>query len=397
MRDVFLSYSHDDRLRAERFHDAIIERQWTVWRDVVDLLPGQSWNDVIEKELTDAGVVLVLWSKNAVNSKWVRDEAELGLQLGKLVPVSLDGQMPKLGMRQIQFEDMSSWDGVDAEHPGLIRVLTGIREILKKGPPIAPKPIVRQTPSSVTRYAMIGAGLVTVLASGIVAIPYLTSGKTPPPPTPREAPSSAVDPLLVEKPSAPRVDPSKAGKAAKPANPPVITPKLEATKATGITPVTTTATAAPGCAALIAEARKRSDVAAVFFDLGKCHYGEGRFDDAVSAYNSAIELNDNQPKYFEALGLAKWKNNLAAQGIKDVTSAITLSSPDDPNLHSLFESRGKIHLATRDYQRAQDDYGKATRLNPKSKSAWLGLADAAEKNMSLDIAASARANADAIP
>jgi hypothetical protein len=440
MYDVFLSYARSDRERAEQFQRAIRRCGWTVWWDA-DLLPGQKWNDVIEKELMAAGVVVVLWSEASVKSEFVRDEARIAREKDKLVPVTLDGQMPQVGMGQRQVENMSKWDGKDSEHPGLVKVLSGIRQILRTDPPPPPpppEPIGVRTPTTPdkkkltpTAYALVGAGLVVMIAVGVMAISYLPRGETPPDGTSRVPPSSHVEPTPgggnggnttgktgenagkdentgkkggstgpsdVIKSERPKVKPGGSvplgpseTNAAKPVNPPVA-PPLESTAAGGIAPIA----AGPGCAALIAATRKQSDVASLFYDLGKCHYDEGRFGDAVRAYKSAVELNE-QPKYYEGLGLAKWKNNQASQGIKDLTSAIELSKPKDPSLYSLLESRGQIYLASRNYQAAQDDYDKATQLNPKSKSGWLGLAAAAEKTMSLDIAASAKAQADALP
>lgn len=129
MYDVFISSARSDSLRAAQFQHAIKRCGWTVWD--ADLLPEEQWNDVIEKELRAAGAVLVLWSKESVKSQFVCDEATIARELGKLVPVTLDGQRPKVGLGQLQLEDVSSWNGLDPDHPSLIRVLSGIREVLK--------------------------------------------------------------------------------------------------------------------------------------------------------------------------------------------------------------------------------------------------------------------------
>jgi cytochrome c-type biogenesis protein CcmH/NrfG len=167
-----------------------------------------------------------------------------------------------------------------------------------------------------------------------------------------------------------------------------------------VTPASATvATAAPGpsvdrgCTSLIVETRKQPDNAEGFFDLGKCYYNEGRFNDSVAAYNAAITINAEVAKYFEGRGLANWKNSSAPRGINDLNAAIALKPKDA----SLYESRGQIYLATRNWQGAMDDYDKATRINSKSKRAWLGLAEAAEQNGSPEIAESAKAQASALP
>jgi adenylate cyclase len=56
---------------------------------------------------------VVAWSANAVRSRWVADEADLALETGKLLPISLDGTRSPMGFRQLQTIDFSSWSGGD--------------------------------------------------------------------------------------------------------------------------------------------------------------------------------------------------------------------------------------------------------------------------------------------
>ena len=56
-------------------------------------------------------MVVVLWSKQSIESDWVRDEAAQGRDRRRLVPLSLDGTLPPLGFRQMQMIDLSDWRG----------------------------------------------------------------------------------------------------------------------------------------------------------------------------------------------------------------------------------------------------------------------------------------------
>lgn len=425
MYDVFISYARSDKPRAAQFQHAIKRCGWTVWWDA-DLLPGQQWNDEIERELRAAGAVVVLWSKDSVKSQFVCDEATLARELNKLVPVTLDGTRPKVGMGQLQLENMSEWNGIDSEHPGLIRVLQGIRHITKTGH--VPEPLRQEarlgtTPqggphASFSKATIAGIAIAAALALGTAGIWYFRVDATSPGAGDGKAASSSSSSTAPaggkEAPGAPPVgkntEPAKDVKngggrspgsgitpvsrtTGKPkgTEPIVVPPPPAATSMAGGT--TAAPTTERGCATLIAATRKRPDVAEGFFDLGKCHFAEGRFNDSVIAYNSAIEINENVSRYFEARGQAKWKNDMPAQGLSDLKSAIDLKPADA----SLYETRGQIFFAMRRYQEAQDDYSQATRLNAKSKRAWLGLADAAEKTGSDEIATAAKAQASALP
>lgn len=64
MADIFLSYAREDREKAEPLARALQEAGWSVWWDR-SILPGASYEQVIEHELSSASSVVVLWSAAA--------------------------------------------------------------------------------------------------------------------------------------------------------------------------------------------------------------------------------------------------------------------------------------------------------------------------------------------
>jgi tetratricopeptide (TPR) repeat protein len=108
---LFLSYSRKNSSRAERLSQWLERQGHDVWRDEDDIGGGASFSSEIEKALNDCDAVLVLWSADSVQSAWVRDEAGIGRDAGKLIPLSLDGTEPPLGFRQFQSIDLSKWKG----------------------------------------------------------------------------------------------------------------------------------------------------------------------------------------------------------------------------------------------------------------------------------------------
>ena len=101
MARVFLSYDRDDTERARPLALALEKAGHSVWWDL-HVRGGAQFSKAIEEALADADVVVVLWSANSVESAWVRDEASVGRDTGRLVPVSIDGTLPPLGFRQFQ-------------------------------------------------------------------------------------------------------------------------------------------------------------------------------------------------------------------------------------------------------------------------------------------------------
>src|SRR5262249_2609828 len=62
------------------------------------LRAGEHFDDVIEKALSEAKCVIVMWSDRAVQSRYVRDEATYALDRKKLVPVAIENVILLLGL-----------------------------------------------------------------------------------------------------------------------------------------------------------------------------------------------------------------------------------------------------------------------------------------------------------
>lgn len=173
---VFLSYSRDDRAKAEAIVGALEARGLTVWWDGL-LEGGHEFSEKIEQALASADAVVVLWSANSIHSHWVRDEAASGRDRGRMVPVTVGGVEPPLGFRQIQHVDLSKWRGrrgapeVDALCHAIMSV-AGAPET----------PLRKRAPSGAgisRRQAMIAGGAGVVLVCGGLAGVTLLRGTSP--------------------------------------------------------------------------------------------------------------------------------------------------------------------------------------------------------------------------
>lgn len=122
---VFLSYARGDQARARQVIDLLDAHGFDVWWDG-RLEGGENYLQTTEAALETADCVVVLWSATAVESHWVRDEAQRGRERGCLVPLTIDGTMAPLGFRQFQLLDVSGWDGA-ATSPEAARILVAVR------------------------------------------------------------------------------------------------------------------------------------------------------------------------------------------------------------------------------------------------------------------------------
>jgi TolB-like protein len=172
MHDVFLSYTHTDKPVARRIADALARERLTIWWDQA-INAGETFDEVTAQALKDAAVIVVLWSKRSIESRWVRSEATFADRAGKLVPVMIEPCD-----RPIQFElthtvDLLDWNG-DVTDPRWRALVDGIRRLLDKQSPqssgagaVPPSGAVLAEPARARhRIAFVTAIAIALLAAG---------------------------------------------------------------------------------------------------------------------------------------------------------------------------------------------------------------------------------------
>ena len=125
--DIFLSYKKENRGQAERFAKLFGAQGFSVWWDD-DISPRLAWDATIEREISAAKSVVVLWSPLSVASEWVRNEAHYGHDRAKLVPVMIEKCDLPLAFRLTQTVDLCGWDD-DPQNRQWRKLLTWIADL----------------------------------------------------------------------------------------------------------------------------------------------------------------------------------------------------------------------------------------------------------------------------
>jgi formylglycine-generating enzyme required for sulfatase activity len=139
MADIFFSYKREDRARIAPLVHLLEREGLTVWWDP-DIVAGERFDEVINREIEQARCVVVAWSASSTRAAWVRDEASIGRDRGILVPFSLDGARPPLGFGQYQTPDLSTWTA-DPDDPRVRQLVAGAVRVVQGGessPPVEP-------------------------------------------------------------------------------------------------------------------------------------------------------------------------------------------------------------------------------------------------------------------
>lgn len=179
MSDVFISYASSSRAVAARLAEGVERLGYKVWWDT-ELLPHDQYGQMIERQLEAAKCVIVLWSDDARESRWVLSEANRALGESKLIQGNLSNRLPPLPFDQIQVVDLEGWKGED-DHPGWARIAASVHH-LAGGKPLSPLGLLsaaRTLPRKAVppARALVAAGVVALAALPLIAGQILLSGE----------------------------------------------------------------------------------------------------------------------------------------------------------------------------------------------------------------------------
>jgi hypothetical protein len=142
---LFISYSHADKPFVDHLDSALVEKGIRFWRDIHDATAGRLETQ-IDRAIRQNPTILLILSKNSLNSDWVQHEVRKGRDLEKelgrdaLCPVALDDSWksapwPARIMEQIMeynILDFSGWDDETAFEAKFSKLLSGLDLFYKK-------------------------------------------------------------------------------------------------------------------------------------------------------------------------------------------------------------------------------------------------------------------------
>ena len=169
MASLFLSYAREDASQVAPLAAALEEEGHLVWWDR-HISGGQEFADAIECALESAEVIIACWTETSIRSGWVRDEAGVGRDKGRLIPLSLDGCRPPLGFRQYHTIELQGWNG-DPKSPALDPLKSAICERIGVAPQLKSAPTKRLAGQrfnyKARRWAAVSATAALLLIAGV--------------------------------------------------------------------------------------------------------------------------------------------------------------------------------------------------------------------------------------
>ena len=130
MAQIFFSYKSSDKDRVRPLVKLFEAQGWTVWWDR-KIPAGKTFDEVIEEAVKAAACIVVVWSKDSVQSRWVKNEAAEGAKRDILVPVLIDDVEPPFEFRRVQAAKLLQLDDSTRDDPEFRNLIASVSDILQ--------------------------------------------------------------------------------------------------------------------------------------------------------------------------------------------------------------------------------------------------------------------------
>jgi formylglycine-generating enzyme required for sulfatase activity len=157
---IFLSYAREDEMQVRSVYRRLVDAEFEVWMDKIDLLPGQRWQQEIPRAIRNSDFILIFFSKNSVAKRgYIQREFRLALDTLEemppdtihVIPIRLDDcQIPEQ-FHPLQWSDLSEEGEFD-------RIVQALRWEMEQRQTMAPEPALEPQSDPLPHRGRTGSG-----------------------------------------------------------------------------------------------------------------------------------------------------------------------------------------------------------------------------------------------
>jgi len=163
-QDVFISYAKEDKQFADIACSSLESEGITCWIAPRNVLPGRTWGESINNAINESKVMVVIFSSNANNSRYITREVNHAVETGlSVITVRVEDVEPS-GALELYLDVVHWLDAIDPPlQKQLPRLNENVRELLQLPTPKAP-PAPLPRPHGIPKWSIwLGAGLVAIV------------------------------------------------------------------------------------------------------------------------------------------------------------------------------------------------------------------------------------------
>ena len=169
--DVFISYPSQDKVSADGVCHGLEARGIRCWMAPRDVIPGSDWQTSLLDAISDARVVVLLFTSNTNGSDHIKREITAAFEGGSVViPFRLENVSPQ-GALRYHLTGVHWLDAfAGAMEPHVEQLATTIKRVLAQPVPDQPTPVVQP---------VMGPGAAAVAAPAAAAAPVVVAAPKP--------------------------------------------------------------------------------------------------------------------------------------------------------------------------------------------------------------------------
>ncbi|MEO0466681.1 MAG: toll/interleukin-1 receptor domain-containing protein [Pseudomonadota bacterium] len=134
MAEIFLSYARTDAQQVDVIKRALEALGLSVFLDTSDFQTGESFPDVLAREIEAAGAVVSCWNTHALTREWVKIECDAAREQGKLFPIEIgeiSDDVLTVTYSKLHRSDLKGFTG-DQDHTGWRELIRSLERRLGK-------------------------------------------------------------------------------------------------------------------------------------------------------------------------------------------------------------------------------------------------------------------------
>ena len=195
MVDVVICYAREDGALARQLAGAVAQLGYRLWSE-------DEADDDVTGRIGGAKAAIVLWSRSAAASEWVRAEANYARGQDKLIQAAADDAPPPLPFRAADVVSLAGWRG-EATHPGWRRIRARLEALCGAPAAAARAARTRAVAPAAAPERRRGGGLLILVTLAFLAAVGLATFVWMQGLAPTAAPRQAAPPPPVASPAAP--------------------------------------------------------------------------------------------------------------------------------------------------------------------------------------------------